>query len=94
MGYKTTTECPACGQHKTTWHDCCANCGAQLTHVFDDKESRQYTDALEMIFSGGYGMFFDNIDGDHRAYLCKDCTHQLCETYPWIDQLIRTPIQG
>jgi ribosomal protein L32 len=87
MSNKTVTDCPSCGQQKTIWHDCCANCGAELTHVFDTG-NRQYVDALEVILSGGYGMFFDNIDGDHRVFLCCDCAQKLCEAYPWIDRLV------
>jgi hypothetical protein len=84
----TTEECQSCGQRKTLWHDRCANCGTELTHVFDPT-SRQYTDALEVIFSGGYGMFFDNIDGDRRVFLCHTCTLGLCKAYPWMNAVIR-----
>jgi ribosomal protein L32 len=84
---KTVTECESCGNRRTLWHECCAHCGTQLTDLFTEG-NRQYKNALEVILSGGYGMFFDNIDGDKRAFLCFDCGTQLCETYPWINQLV------
>ena len=83
---KTTTECSACGQRKVTWNDCCANCGAELTHVFDDGD-RQYRKAGEVVFHGGYGMFFD--DDPRRRFLCHSCTEEMCDSYPWIERLIR-----
>lgn len=66
--------------------DCCTSCGVELTRVFDDV-SQQYDNALEVIFSGGYSMFFD--DGDRRVFLCHDCAHELCDMLPWLAQLIQ-----
>lgn len=84
MSNKTTTECQSCGQSKTTWHDHCASCGTELTHVFSATD-RQYRDALHMIFAGGYGEF---IDGDEHAVLCRACAAQLCVAHPWISRMI------
>ena len=35
-------------------------------------------------------MFFDNIDGDHHAFLCHDCAHNLRDaTTPWLARLVQ-----
>jgi hypothetical protein len=59
-----------------------------LTPVCDDHPNQRYHNALEVIISGGYGMFFDNIDGDPHVFLCHDCAHESCCALPWLAQLI------
>jgi hypothetical protein len=67
------------------------SCGAELVPVFPDSHDLdvQYDNALEVSLSGGYGMFFDNIDGDHHVLLCHDCAHVACLNLPWLDRLLR-----
>jgi hypothetical protein len=67
----------------------CVNCGGALKPVFDDYPNEQYDNALEVTISGGYRMFFDNIDGERRVLLCHDCAHEACEALPWPAQLIQ-----
>ena len=79
-------------RYKPKVNDSCINCDVELELVFPEfaKEgSRQYDNALEICLGGGYSMFFDNIDGDYRVFLCHDCAHQACEALPWLDRLIR-----
>lgn len=85
-----TDPCPTCG-HVTPFRvpDLCISCQKELTRVFEEHANRQYDNALEITLSGGYGMFFDNIDGDHHAFLCHDCAHTACNTLPWLRVLIR-----
>ena len=70
----------------------CASCTAALKPVFQDAPG-QYEDALEVILTGGYGMFFDNIDGDKRVFLCHSCAHVACEALPWLKQVVG-PLHG
>lgn len=65
----------------------CADCDTPLERIFDDTGT-QYSNALEIELHGGYGMFFDNIDGDRLAFLCHDCAHEACERNPWLGALI------
>jgi hypothetical protein len=84
--------CTTCGQRRVDApRDCCVNCGTELSALFRDHDpmSRQYDNALELTQSGGYGMFFDNIDGDHHVFLCHDCAHNLCDATPWLARLIQ-----
>ncbi len=71
-----------------TEHHRCTSCRAMLTPVFDDHPNHQYYNALEVTIAGGYGMFFDNIDGDLHVFLCHDCAHESCDALPWLTQLI------
>ena len=68
----------------------CANCGSELQPVFDgQKYPRQCDNALEIEFSGGYGMFIDPIGESRKiALLCHDCAHALCNQYPWMAELV------
>jgi hypothetical protein len=68
----------------------CVNCGGALKRVFDDYPNEQYDNALEITISGGYRMFFDNVDGgDRHVLLCHDCAHEACDALPWLAHLIR-----
>lgn len=81
--------CGECGQDKPpVVNDQCANCGAELRDVFNNPSRRQYRGALEVIFSGGYGMFFDNIDGDRTGFLCVKCARAAVDTIPWLAQIL------
>ncbi|QAU07228.1 hypothetical protein HOV03_gp89 [Gordonia phage Asapag] len=72
----------------------CASCSRKLKSVFPPEVSAtNYEDALEVILSGGWGMFFDNIDGDPKVYLCHSCAHVACEALPWLKQVVG-PLHG
>lgn len=64
----------------------CAGCEMPLERVFDEVGT-QYRGALEVNFCGGYGMFFDNIDGDRQVFLCRDCAETACKAMPWMGRL-------
>lgn len=85
-----TERCETCGEQKAEKpRDYCADCGTELGRVFADLGNRQYDNALELAVGGGYGMFFDNIDGDHNVFLCHDCAHKACGALPWLGRLIQ-----
>lgn len=87
----------------------CDKCNVELELVFDnvydsDKDgnlnpkrfkSLQYSGALVIDFSGGYGMFFDNMDQPSKSdslytkILCKDCAKELVNffTTPTVNQV-------
>lgn len=70
--------------------DTCVSCATELTPVSDDGSATcQYDNALEVSLSGGYGMFFDNIDCDHHVFLCHDCAHTSRLALPWLNRLIQ-----
>lgn len=80
--------CPSCGHQVPVPVDCCISCGGELRRVFDgDFTSRQYAGALEVILEGGYGQYFDNIDGNHHVFLCAGCADTLCEQHAWLKEL-------
>lgn len=54
-----------------------------------DNAGQQYDNALDVTLSGGYGMFFDNIDGNHKVFLCHDCAHRACLVLPWLNKLLQ-----
>ena len=83
--------CPSCGHQKViVIPDRCVSCGHELTRVSEgDFTSKRYDNALEVTLTGGYGMFFDNIDADHHVFLCHDCAHRLCDALPWLANLIQ-----
>lgn len=67
----------------------CVSCGTVLAPVFETaKETFQYDDALEIRLCGGYGMFFDNIDGDHHVFLCGVCARIVCGALPWFAKVL------
>ncbi|WKW86373.1 hypothetical protein SEA_BUDSKI_98 [Gordonia phage Budski] len=70
----------------------CASCNTPLPQVFKNSPG-QYHDALEVVLTGGYGMFFDNIDGDHTVFLCHRCAHAACEVMPWLKRVVG-PLHG
>ena len=67
-----------------------------LEEVSPQHPCQQFHNALEIRLSGGYGMFFDNIDmalglgvdGDHHVFLCHECAHKACIRLPWLNRLI------
>ena len=82
--------CPTCGQQPVPVlpRDHCISCDTELEDVFNNSSAKQYGGALEMKLMGGYGMFFDNIDGDHHVFLCCDCAEVACEALPWMARLL------
>ncbi len=67
----------------------CANCGTELNPVFPGlnrrKDDCQYENALIIDFTGGYGMFDDDIPNlTKQAILCHDCAHALIAANPWM----------
>lgn len=64
----------------------CTRCNTELNSL--DSSATQPADALPITFHGGYGMYIDTIDGEPTALLCTDCADQLCDTNPWLDQLL------
>lgn len=81
------TPCPHCGKFDIPPCDRCMDCGVELTRVFPEHPAKQYDNALEITLSGGYGMFFDNID--HHVFLCHDCAHRACVVLPWLTKLFQ-----
>jgi hypothetical protein len=83
--------CAKCG-HKEPPPPChqCVNCDVTLKRVFDDTGT-QYEGALGIHLLGGYGMYFDNIDGDRLAFLCRECADKACKTLPWIQEALSRP---
>lgn len=80
----------------------CRNCSVELKNEPINPESKyQFENALWVGFFGGYGMFVDDIDvswsgaprtlpgAAEEAVICHDCAHELCETIPWIKELLR-----
>jgi len=86
----------------------CDKCDVKLELVFDnfphEKEgnpvsdkfkSLQYSGALVIEFSGGYGMFFDNMaqpskpDNLYTKILCKNCAKELVNFFstPTVNQI-------
>jgi len=76
--------------------DMCYACGFELKPVFDDASTKyhdQYLDALEVKFSGGYGMlvdpyYFDDEDTPH-VIVCRSCALQLMNAVPWVERLLK-----
>lgn len=70
----------------------CHSCKTPLVLVFpsDDPNCRQFDNALEITFEGGYGMFTDEIGDDERqnVIICHECAHELCRIVPWVEKLI------
>ncbi len=84
-----TSPCPECGHSPpVVVRDNCASCGTELEDVFNNPSCKQYADALEIKLLGGYGMFFDNIDGDHHVFLCGGCARAACAALPWLAKLL------
>lgn len=71
----------------------CDSCGEVLTPVFPDLNRRktdcQYNNALVIDFTGGYGMFDDDIPNlTKQAILCHDCAHKLIAENLWIRHFV------
>lgn len=64
----------------------CANCGTLLEEVEPQHQRRKsdiknYSEALRMTLSGGWGMGYD---GPVLTFiLCEDCTDEFTNVYPW-----------
>lgn len=58
----------------------CSSCGEPLKPVFEDF-SKQIDDGLFFQIYGGYGEFFDTVDGDNplQVALCHDCSVKVME---------------
>lgn len=63
----------------------CTACGAALKPVFGSAVQHE---GLRVIFVGGYGMFFDNIDGDPKIEICEGCCWEMCEKLPWVGRVL------
>lgn len=68
----------------------CADCQKRIP----SDEYGLYDNVLGITFDGGYGWFIDYspIFGDEappRAHLCHECAHHLCDTHPWIANLLK-----
>lgn len=67
----------------------CFACAAWLEA--DDDTDYQFDNALWVTFEGGYGMFVDPMrHDDHKAVICHECAHKLCDENPWIEQLLNS----
>ena len=68
----------------------CSDCGQELEPEFPDFDEavEQYVGALEIRFHGGFGMFIDPIDEEHRGILCFECADKLCCEHKWIRRLL------
>lgn len=69
----------------------CVACGVQPTYTNLVAQAGPYTEydnVLILDLAGGYGMFFDNIEGNYTVVLCHDCAHEACEALPWLAALI------
>lgn len=76
----------------------CYACGEKLEPVFgpdlqdDRQDPAQCIDALQLCFTGGYGMFIDVATSYEveklRPVICKTCAVDLCDKVPWIRKLL------
>jgi hypothetical protein len=66
----------------------CAGCGAELHPATNHDTDRQFRGALQVTFSGGYGMFIDPMDSDPTAIICAGCASALADTAPWVAALL------
>jgi len=70
----------------------CDNCGIQLEKVFEDNKvdywkNLQPKNALELRLIGGYGMYFDQLNGPTPPVIfCKECTDKLIKLFPCLKQ--------
>lgn len=73
----------------------CDGCGAELLNhagkpdfALDDF---QVDGGLVIELKGGYGMYFDPIDGRgvRRIVLCQQCADTLCKAVPYFNSIIR-----
>ena len=72
--------------------DHCIACDVELRDVFNNPSAKQYEQALEVKLLGGYGMFFDNFDGDHHVFLCESCSLTACGALPWMAKLLNREV--
>jgi hypothetical protein len=79
-------------EHDKRWNkERCYACDVLLIQVDQfHGDYRQFENALEVTFNGGYAEFIDVIDdpNPYNAYICHECAHDLCEKIPWINRLI------
>lgn len=74
----------------------CYACDSSLKQVFGPdfqdprQDPRQCVDAVEVNFSGGYGMLIDPnlLEGVPSALLCKSCVEKMCDDLPWMGRLL------
>ena len=44
---------------------------------------------LDIDLHGGYGMFFDDPNGDYNLLLCHECAHKLVHSSPFLTHLLK-----
>lgn len=72
----------------------CDECGCELAPAFPDfgfGQSPQADDALVVELHGGYGMYFDNIDGTPILAWCKECADRIRTLVPSLDKALTPP---
>lgn len=71
----------------------CDHCGTVLECVEATREDGSWFAAmalgsLDISVSGGYGQFFDDVEGARRFLFCAACSRKLIEAFPCIDMAI------
>lgn len=94
---------PEAGLAPGEGHPSCFACKKALEQVFAEPEedSQQWDLALIVGFDGSWGMFIDPEQekdcgrqdqigqlGRYSVVICHECAHQMCETLPWVEQLL------
>lgn len=70
----------------------CYACHAELVPVYEGVPQRRsgdepdFRNALRILFSGGYGMIFD--ENSKKVVICHDCAIELIHRVPWIESVL------
>lgn len=63
----------------------CTKCNKAMKPFLAEHDNcfpEQIVDGIKLIFSGGFDMFRDSLDGNNYAMLCHDCVVELLEFFP------------
>jgi hypothetical protein len=84
--------CPLCNTLHEAHDNVCDSCGKKLELAMPDdyvEGTSQYRGALELLFRGGFGMYFDYpTEHNPHVLICKECADKLVESNPWIKQFL------